>query len=141
MHSIDDITKCAVPSRRSVLSLSSTWPASLSCTRSSGSAGRVAAQTLLVEQALALGRLDEVADEVPLMLTLRETYESHALYRGRTVLAAWRALAALGDPRATTLLAQEQAWVREAAARRVPASFRESFLERNPVNRALLAAS
>jgi hypothetical protein len=100
---------------------------------------RLAAQTLLVEHALALGRLDEVADEVPLMLTLRETYESHAMYRGRTGLAAWRALAALGDPRAAALLAQEQAWVREAAARRVPAAFRESFLERNPVNQALLA--
>lgn len=102
---------------------------------------RLAAQTLLVEHALALDRLDVVADEVPLMLTLRETYESHAMYRGRTGLAAWRAMVALGDGRAAALLTQEQAWVRQAAARQVPAAFRESFLERNPVNRALLAAA
>lgn len=101
---------------------------------------RLAGQTLLLEHALALGRLDEVADEVPLVLALRETYESHAMYRGRTGLAAWRALQALGDPGAAPLLAAEQAWVRQVAARQVPEAFRESFLHRNPFNRALLAA-
>jgi len=34
-------TRWVVPSRHGVLSLSSTWPAALSCTRSSDSAGRV----------------------------------------------------------------------------------------------------
>ena len=41
MNSSGLITRCVVPSRHGVLSLSSTWPAALSCTLSSASAGRV----------------------------------------------------------------------------------------------------
>jgi modulator of FtsH protease len=41
MNSSGLITRCVVPSRHGVLSLSSTWPAALSCTRSSDSEGRV----------------------------------------------------------------------------------------------------
>ena len=32
-------------------------------------------------------------------------------------------------------------WIRETCANHVPAEFRDSFLGRNPVNRALLAAA
>ncbi len=41
MNSSGLITRCVVPSRQGVLSVSSTCPAALSCTRSSDSAGRV----------------------------------------------------------------------------------------------------
>jgi len=41
MNSSGDITKCVVPSRQGVLSLSTTCPAALVCTRSLASAGRV----------------------------------------------------------------------------------------------------
>jgi len=41
LNSSGRITKCVVPSRQRVLSLSTTWPAALVCTRSLASAGRV----------------------------------------------------------------------------------------------------
>ncbi|MBL8339831.1 MAG: AAA family ATPase [Rubrivivax sp.] len=50
-----------------------------------------------------------------------------------------QALAAGGDPAgAAALLVQARAWVTRTALPHVPPSFRESFLQRNPVNRALL---
>jgi len=41
---------------------------------------------------------------------------------------------------ATTLLASGIKWIRETALPQVPEAFRDSFLHRNPVNRALLTA-
>ena len=41
LNSSGDITRCVVPSRHGVLSLSTTCPAALVCTRSLASAGRV----------------------------------------------------------------------------------------------------
>jgi hypothetical protein len=49
MNSSGLITRCVVPSRHGVLSLSSTWPAALSCTRSSDSEGRVMAPLLALQ--------------------------------------------------------------------------------------------
>ncbi len=55
-------------------------------------------------------------------------------------LHAARALMAAGDEkRATQVLQQGDEWVRSTARDHVPAAFRDGFLERNPVNRALLA--
>jgi len=50
-------------------------------------------------------------------------------------------LAANGDSAAAdAVLAAALAWLRQTALPQVPDAFRESFLQRNPVNRALLAA-
>ncbi len=102
---------------------------------------RLAGHTLRMEHALALGDLRRAQADVPLVLALRESYEPTSLYRARVGWAAVRVLLALRDPQAHTLLASEVAWVRQTASSHVPAAFCASFLERNPVNRDLLAAA
>lgn len=102
---------------------------------------RLAGLTLRIEHALALGQSERVRDDVPLVMTLRESYESHAMYRCRVAWAAIRAQRELAEPGADRLLEQEAAWIRRTAADQVGASFVPSFLERNPSNRALLAAA
>ena len=50
-----------------------------------------------------------------------------------------RALAAAGDSaHAGAVLARGSAWLRATAAEQVPEPFRDSFLQRNPVNRELI---
>ncbi len=102
---------------------------------------RLAGHTLRMEHALALGDLRCARADVPLVLTLRESYEPTSLYRARVGWAVVRVLKALRDPQAHSLLAEEVAWVQQTARSHVPSAFRASFLERNPVNRDLLAAS
>ena len=99
---------------------------------------QLAAQTLLLEQAVASGRPASVVDDVHRVIVLRETYESHAMYRARVGLAAYRVLAAAGNASALQVRAREREWITATAERDVPPSYRESFLQRNPVNRALL---
>ena len=59
---------------------------------------------------------------------------------GREVLVELAVLAGDGD-QALMALAQGAQWVRRTALPNVPAAFRESFLQRNATNRALLAAA
>jgi hypothetical protein len=71
------------------------------------------------------------------LATLHATdcYPPRAAAIGRDILLA------CGDAdQAAQLLATAVAWIRETALPQVPDAFRESFLDRNPVNRALLTA-
>jgi DNA-binding SARP family transcriptional activator/tetratricopeptide (TPR) repeat protein len=54
-------------------------------------------------------------------------------------LHASRALRSAGDPAADAIAQQGADWLRRTAREQVPEPFRDSFLQRNPVNRALLA--
>ena len=99
---------------------------------------QLAAQTLLLEQAVAHGQAASILDDVHRVIVLRETYESHAMYRARVGLAAYRVLTAAGDASALQVRAREREWITATAERDVPPLYRESFLQRNPVNRALL---
>lgn len=72
-------------------------------------------------------------------LGLFETVEPAHLYRGRVWLAAARAFTAADDARTRGLVQQATQWVQASALQHVPAEFRDSFLRRNAVNRALLA--
>lgn len=81
----------------------------------------------------------------------REALEALALHRRglrSTVLMPaepWlhlaRALHAAGDPQAGAVARQGADWVRSTAQEQVPEPFRDSFLQRNPVNRDLLAVA
>jgi len=72
-------------------------------------------------------------------LGLFETVEPASLYRARVWLAAARALVGDDAARSRRLVQQAVHWVQESALQRVPPEFRDSFLQRNPVNRELLA--
>lgn len=106
----------------------------------SGRAGVVvAARTRLCDAAFALGRVDEAVLHALPLAALAAGHSSDETYRGEAWLAAARALAGPCPERAATLLRRAAAWLRDTAQNHVPASFRESFLHRNAVNRELLA--
>jgi len=72
-------------------------------------------------------------------LALLATYDPDDLYRGEVWWEAYRALAAAGDPGATAALRSGVEWVAMVCRDHVPAEFRDSFLNRNVVNREMLA--
>ena len=112
----------------------------LAAATSSGRAGVVvAARTRLCEAALALGRADEAAHHAMLLAALAAGHSSDETYCGEAWLAAARGLAQPCPEQAATLLRSAAEWLRYTAQNQVPASFRESFLHRNAVNRELLA--
>lgn len=64
------------------------------------------------------------------------------LYRGETFWIAFEVYAAAGDATAARRALEDGvAWVRETALPNVPDEFRDSFLDRNPTNRAMLTAA
>ena len=72
-------------------------------------------------------------------LKLAQSAEPSFIYRAELWLHAGAALTAAKAAReAAEVLHTAQHWVRERAAHDVPAPFVDSFLQRNPVNRALL---
>lgn len=63
-------------------------------------------------------------------------------YLADTWWAAFRAFDSLGEaPAADAALRRGHAWVAEQARRHVPDAFRSAFLDRNPVNRDMVAAA
>ena len=71
-----------------------------------------------------------------------ETVQPADLYLAHAWWLAAQVFEASGDgDQALMALAQGALWVRRTALPNVPAAFRESFLQRNPTNRALLAAA
>ena len=72
-------------------------------------------------------------------LQLAKDVEPTLMYRGEVALPAVQALHLAGaKAEAATVLAAAQAWVRARCEADVPAPFCESFLQRNPINAALL---
>ena len=72
-------------------------------------------------------------------LALAEQRQTTALLPAELWLHCGRALAAAGDSaHAGAVLARGSAWLRATAAEQVPEPFRDSFLQRNPVNRELI---
>jgi len=72
-------------------------------------------------------------------LAMFESVEPALLCRADVWLAAVRALDTSDRPLAERLLRQALHWLRETASEQVPDEFRAGFLERNEVNRELLA--
>jgi hypothetical protein len=71
-------------------------------------------------------------------IDLLEGADPDETYRGDVWLAVYEALHAAGDPRAADVLATAADWIRRTAAEQVPEEFVDSYLNRNPANRALL---
>jgi hypothetical protein len=70
------------------------------------------------------------------------TLQPADLYFGHAWWLAAQVFEASGDgDEALMALGQGAQWVRRVALPHVPEAFRESFVQRNPVNRALLAAA
>lgn len=90
--------------------------------------------------ALDLGQMPRAVEAARRALTLyAEGYRPESMYAPEVHLTAWRALAAAGyAAEADAALCAGVDWVRTVALPNVPLPFADSFLHRNPVNRALL---
>ncbi len=87
------------------------------------------------ETAAAARAMDELVAQLPALLPAD-------LYLGQAWWLAAQVFEASGDgDQALMALAQGATWVRRVALPNVPDEFRDSFLQRNPTNRALLAAA
>jgi DNA-binding SARP family transcriptional activator len=93
--------------------------------------------------ALAMGQVDVAATAARELLTLLdEGYVPDFVYTPEAWLVAGQALQRAGEAaQAQAALAAGQHWVRSVALPQVPAPFIDSFLQRNPVNRALLTGA
>jgi len=93
--------------------------------------------------ALALQQAEAAAAAAhELLALLDEGFVPDFAYTPEAWLVAGQALQQAGDTAgAQAALAAGQQWVRSVALPQVPAPFIESFLQRNPVNRALLVAA
>ena len=90
---------------------------------------------------LALGQSAQALERSAQVMTLLETYDPDHLYRGEALLTHHRALEANGDPETRAQLERTLAWVLGIADHHVPPEFRASFLNRNPINQAILEAA
>lgn len=120
---------------------------------------QLAAATLLVEHALAAGatgghaaptaeaaglpavasvaRGEALTDAAGALATLIDDYQSDVVSRSRSVLARARLIERDDAARADACVQQEAARLTALAASEVPEPFRDAFLNRNPVHRAL----
>ena len=89
------------------------------------------------------GRADQAAQAaVALLARFAEGCAPDAVYRAEAWWLASRALAGVGrEAEARQAMAQGVQWVIQHALPQVPAPFIDSFLNRNLVNRELLAAA
>jgi tetratricopeptide (TPR) repeat protein len=71
-------------------------------------------------------------------MAMSRSFAPDDMYVGEVWLAAYHALRAANDAEAQEVLAHAVTWVRKTAEASVPAEFRDSFLNRNPVNLELL---
>ena len=102
----------------------------------------VAAHVRAAACALAQGAVDRAEPQIDAALHLFAGHEPDNFYRAEVWWVAAQVFdAARLRARADAVLREGRDWVRGIAAEHVPAEFRESFLKRNPVNRALLEAA
>lgn len=87
------------------------------------------------------GHVDSAAAHARAALDLFASGEPYNLYRAEVWLAAVQALQAVDRPAMQRTLRVAVDWVNDTARQRVPAEFRDSFLNRNPVNRELLTCA
>ncbi|HEX7021640.1 MAG TPA: BTAD domain-containing putative transcriptional regulator, partial [Trueperaceae bacterium] len=90
---------------------------------------------------LSLGRPAEALEHSAEAVLLLERYDPLDFYRAEVLFAHYQALAGVGHAEAPCWLERAHAWIMGIADRHVPDEFRRSFLEINPVNRAVLEAA
>jgi hypothetical protein len=88
------------------------------------------------------GDTEAAADAMRALVPQLAGVQPADLYLGQAWWLASQVFEASGDiDQALMCLAQGATWVRRTALPQVPEAFRDSFLQRNPANRALLAAA
>lgn len=102
---------------------------------------QIAAEVRCAQALLDLDRADEALRHVQSSMVLLEACHPVDFYLGEVLFTHYRVLAALDDPTAPDHLRTCVNWVLGVADRDVPLEYRRSFLEDNPVNKAILGAA
>jgi tetratricopeptide (TPR) repeat protein len=100
---------------------------------------RMAGLACAARCALACGHTTVAVGHAAEALALWPEHMPDDFYIGEVWLAAVEAFDAAGDTRLVEVLRNASAWISSAAQERVPEQFRDSFLNRNPFNRELIA--
>ncbi|MBI5721090.1 MAG: AAA family ATPase [Burkholderiales bacterium] len=97
-------------------------------------------RVVCIQARLRAGDTAAAAREAHVLRERLRTLAPMTLYPLEYALTLWRAFDAAGEAEAAgEVAAQALAWMDRVAREHVPAEFRQSFLERNPVNRQLRA--
>ena len=102
--------------------------------------GRISAETLLADALLKAGDARAALPSARIALAMTETHRPDFLYFPVVGQVAHAVLMHNGES-GDAVLRSTVDWIQKTAAHEVPAEFRDSFLHRNPVNAALLAAA
>ncbi len=90
---------------------------------------------------LKLGNPKQALEYSQEAITLLKTYEPYGFYLGEIYLTHYQALKACKDKTAKEFLKQTLSWLMDIADNHVPTEYRESFLNSNNVNKAILEAA
>ena len=100
----------------------------------------IAARARLAAACRAAGQALEALGHTTRGLALIAQFESD-FYRGELLLEHHRCLLQTNHPDAKPFLERTLSWLTQTAHQRVPPEYRQSFLQGNPINRALLVAA
>jgi len=100
---------------------------------------RMAGLAGAARSALACGHTTVAVAHAVEALALWPEHVPDDFYIGEVWLTAAECMQAADDPRLADVLGSATAWIGSAARDRVPEEFRDSFLNRNPFNRELIA--
>lgn len=101
----------------------------------------IAAHTIAARHSLALGHADPARCHAEAAIQLLETRDTLDFYRPRVRYTAFEVLRHVDEPAALDHLETASQWVLTRAASSVPPDHRQSFLEKNRTNWAILAAA
>jgi len=101
----------------------------------------IAARTRCAQLLLALQSFEEARQHTTIAKQRLDTYTPTDFYLGEVLFTHYRVLEALHDPSAGEQLKRCLEWVMNVADTKTPPEYRQSFLERNPTNRAVLGAA
>ncbi len=99
------------------------------------------ALTRTAQHQLDLEQFAQALETSSQAMRLLENYDPDHLYRAEAFEAHFRALEANHHPETQAHLQRTLNWLLETADHHVPPEFRDSFMTRNPVNRAILEAA
>ncbi len=101
----------------------------------------IAARTRLAQVLLSSGDPRTAATQIGLAAENLRRYDPNNFYRAEVWCTQYQVLQVLGDPTARSILETGVSWLLELVRSHVPPSHRASFLNRNPVNAAIISAA
>jgi DNA-binding SARP family transcriptional activator len=99
---------------------------------------QIAAESKCSQVHFGLRQFKQALEHTENALELLETYDVNDVYYGDVLLSNYQTLTTVKDKRAKAYLEQTYTWLMDIANNNVPPEYRESFLNNNPTNKAIL---